>query len=133
MVWNIKNAKLSFLRTLILNRDHFLYVYLCSLFVRQTLASVLIIVCICVCMYHDLYFVNMGLRCLQCLARNKLLLLLLLLLFTRNVLTNDWIKPQRWNFPPKKPPRTRWSVAYPGGFSGCPETPPPPGHDFFLN
>ena len=24
------------------------------------------------------------------------------------------------------------SVAYPGGFSGCPETPPPPGHDFFL-
>ena len=45
-----------------------LYVYLCSLFVRQTLASVLIILCICVCMYHDLYFVNMGLRCLQCLA-----------------------------------------------------------------
>ena len=49
-------------------------VYLCSLFVRQTLASVLIILCICVCMYHDLYFVNMGLRCLQCLACNKLLL-----------------------------------------------------------
>ena len=28
------------------------------------------------------------------------------------------------------------AVAYPGGFSGCPETPlvarkPPPGHDFF--
>ena len=24
------------------------------------------------------------------------------------------------------------TVAYPGGFSGCPETPPPPGHDFFY-
>ena len=56
-----------------------LSVYLFSLFVRQTLASVLIILCICVCMYHDLYFVNMGLRCLQCLGRNKILVLLLLL------------------------------------------------------
>ena len=45
-----------------------LSVYLFSLFVRQTLASVLIILCICVCIYHDLYFVNMGLRCRQCLA-----------------------------------------------------------------
>ena len=27
-------------------------------------------------------------------------------------------------------PMFRESVAYPGGFSGCPET-PPPGHDFF--
>ena len=41
-----------------------LSVYLFSLFVRQTLASVLIFICICVCMYHDLYFVNMGLRLL---------------------------------------------------------------------
>ena len=27
-----------------------------------------------------------------------------------------------------------WSpVAYPGGFSGCPETAPPPSHTFFFN
>ena len=26
--------------------------------------------------------------------------------------------------------RAKAAVAYPGGFSGCPET-PPPGHDFF--
>ena len=28
-------------------------------------------------------------------------------------------------------PKSTTAVAYPGGFSGCPET-PPPGHDFFL-
>ena len=66
-----------------------------SMFLWQTLGYVL---CICIWSYCTL---NMGLRCFQWLAWNKLLLLLLLLLkiaWTRKLTwaRYDWLKPKFW-------------------------------------